>query len=481
MEREDDINIWKQKFTDAEIAPSEQVWHNIAGTLDNKEVGKLRRRIFYFRWSSAVAACLILAIGVRAYWYVKEQEKLNRDLLNRLTILQGENKNGEDSSMRDGNKPFQQNKEIELAESSPLGFAASKNEKINSTTIDNSQISNNLYAIVSRTSEKSSKPFLPTFIRKDVFSSTNFVHRSIIDNSSSNLLSEKSVAYSQTAKLLPEVEKDLIEKGKLDESDLQLKLNGLSEETENKKEKSKKSNDEEFWTVVGVSAGSFNNITPTNSGYSAKAFSSSVAGQTASDESNSPGYIYAINIGIGAKISKRWVFQGGVSYLNQVSEYTANSVLANESILQVASVNELNKNISNDETNILASTPYSVTHTIESISFPLQAGFIVFENKWAMQINSGLATDLFLQSTQTPNAKNVEASSTGRGSDSPYRDINFAGLLGSEISYRFGNNYRISVAPGLRYPLQSIYKDKVAVKSTPLAFDVALRFRYIFN
>jgi hypothetical protein len=96
------------------------------------------------------------------------------------------------------------------------------------------------------------------------------------------------------------------------------------------------------------------------------------------------------------------------------------------------------------------------------------------------QLNAGVSTDLFIQNTIDPKG-NIEKTTSGAGDESPFRTVNFSGLIGSEVSYRFGDHYRLGINPGLRYPLNSIYKDNLGLESTPLTFDIGLRFRYIFK
>jgi len=129
----------------------------------------------------------------------------------------------------------------------------------------------------------------------------------------------------------------------------------------------------------------------------------------------------------------------------------------------------------------LNTAPYSVNNNVQFVNVPMQAGYLVVNKKIGVQLNAGISTDLFLQNTITPEGGSLEKSTQGAGDSSPYRTVNFSGLVGTELTYKFGAHYRLALNPGLRYPMNSIYKSSTGVEAAPLTFDVGLRFRYIFN
>ena len=475
MESGDDLHFLRAKMQDAEVEPGEHVWGNIHAALDkDEEVNNLKKRLFYFQWASVAAAILLFGLGFAAYRYMNHQQIETQKLSEQIASLQNTNENV--TIMHEEEVSDRIEKENELIEKNDnvLRWQKQKeehhnNQRINKVKKDAENLS--LYNKPAKTKLAAFKNYTIAEDKNNLFSTnTNFRWQDKNQFKPSTYANNEKVIAEKLDENIPEPTPILVDK--------QQSVLALEEE---KSSEEKIKQEERFWTSVGFSAGSFNNITPTTTGAPANTFRSSLAGQTASEESNSPGYTYAVNVLVGAKLSERWILQGGVSYLNQVSDYTANSVLSENAALQVASVNQFEKNKDNTNATILATTPYTVNNSIEIISFPVQAGYVLFEKKWGFIINTGISTDLFLQNTVTPNAENIASITTGRGSESPYRPVNFAGLIGSEISYRFGTQYRISLAPGIRYPFQSIYKDRLDVKSTPLTFDLGLRFKYIFK
>ena len=129
---------------------------------------------------------------------------------------------------------------------------------------------------------------------------------------------------------------------------------------------------------------------------------------------------------------------------------------------------------------VAVSSPYEINSVNEYLSVPIQAGYLLVDRKIGLQLNSGFSTDFFMQNTLTDKSGQMASFSSNAGNDSPYRTVSWAGLLGTELSYKIAAQYRISIAPGLRYSLNSVLKSDAA-STNPLVWDVGFRFRYIIK
>jgi hypothetical protein len=219
----------------------------------------------------------------------------------------------------------------------------------------------------------------------------------------------------------------------------------------------------------------------------------SKAVQTANNQTRASGTAYSVGVSVATKIAERWVVQGGVNYLNQVSDYTSNVLVAESVNGQFSAINGSNAgllNMASDEVSSRAKIPFGevppfgISSTMEYITIPFQAGYLLLNKKVGVQMNAGVSTDLFLKNKESANVNGAGASvqQHERGSsDSPFRDVNFSGLLGTEVSYKVGNHYRVAVTPGVRYPFNSMYKSDSQIQATPVTFDIGLKFRYIFQ
>lgn len=246
-------------------------------------------------------------------------------------------------------------------------------------------------------------------------------------------------------------------------------------------EKNKSNSKEKLWTSVGFAAGAFNAISGQAAPQPAQSFAMT-NNSAAQNQTRASGVAYSMGINMGTRIAERWVVQGGVNYLTEMSDYTSTQAVQESGTFKAASVNQFRTSSSSTDATekFIPTAPYTVNNSNEYLSIPLQAGYLIIKRKIQWQLNAGVSTDLFLQNTVDPEG-NIAKTTSGAGDDSPFRTVNFSGLVGSEVSYRFGDRYRLGLNPGLRYPLNSIYKDNLGLESSPLTFDIGLRFRYIFK
>jgi hypothetical protein len=259
---------------------------------------------------------------------------------------------------------------------------------------------------------------------------------------------------------------------------LMLMLARLDEEGKGRSEELKKeeSNDtEKLWTSVGFAAGSFNTVNST-----ASTSQSFAMNNVASQQAKASGSSYTVGLSMGTRVSKRWIVQGGVNYMTQSSDYTSNAVGASADFANF-SAPAVNSIMSEADSRIVPTAPYTINSSLRYVSIPLQAGYMIVNKRFGVQLNGGVSTDMFLQNTLTPESDNVSKTTQGSGENSPYRTFNFSGLVGTEFSYKFGQHYRLALNPGIRYPFNSIYKSDQPITAMPLTFDVGLRFRYIFH
>lgn len=258
----------------------------------------------------------------------------------------------------------------------------------------------------------------------------------------------------------------------------------LAEESMRREERNAR---EKLWTSVGFAAGAFNANGPGTRSTSPQPSSNfsllnTPNASVVQNQTSASGLSYSVGLSVGTQVASRWVVQGGVNYLTEMSDYTATQAVEQSGNFKAASINHVRSGEAAMDASekFVPTAPYTVNNSNEYISIPLQAGYLVVKRKLVWQLNAGVSTDLFIQNTVDPKG-NIAKSTTSAGDQSPFRTVNFSGLIGSELSYRFGDHYRLGINPGIRYPFNSVYKDDVGVESLPLTFDVGLRFRYIFQ
>lgn len=526
-------DAFKDAFKGAEINPSEGVWTDIELELERKQNGEMRRRLFFYKMLAAASIAFAMTVAGIGYYTMTKGVNNTHQLAGidpTTPAAQDADRNSssiDPSSSTDSGLQEQalqenqlSNPSTETLRSRTLSPSASAVDPENSeragtsgnlktttgsrdavnksnTAIENSIASNNDNnqpkntdgQNVNSADKSGQKPTIDSEkYGVNVAHVTGAVgeqeqestYALFADRALPTLSNPRTIALTFPPETTTQADPVALMFARLAEHEQELAKQGEKEEKEMTKEK--------LWTAVGFAAGGFNNVntsvsqTPSN----AALFASSSSNSVASEQAKASGVAYSVGVSMGTQISKRWVLQGGVNYLTQMSDYTATQAVGSYDLqsFKAASLNELDKLSAADarqDSKIVPTAPYSVNNSVQFVSVPLQAGYLVINKKLGLQLNAGVSTDLFIQNTINPEGGRLDKTTQGRGSDSPYRSVNFSGLVGTELSYKFGRRYRVALNPGLRYPLNSIYKSDLGIEATPLTFDVGLRFRYILR
>lgn len=503
MERRNFEDSFKNAFDGAEAAPSENVWTNIELELEKAEGGKIRRRLLFYKLLAAASVAFAMCVAGIGYYVVNNNDSTRTGVIatneSETTNRAVEPANGAAENLRDNNQS-----PVEATPSNVTAVTPGKEltAEVRATREHNDE-DDNYHTIKGSATDRhiaTHEPIAPVRATgANVHQDSGEDNASVVTGgdqlpvqapyAGGQLLSARELPPLHHLKV-PALESHIV---KPDPGVLLLAR--LAEEEQRYAEMDKKENrnnqSEKLWTSLGFAAGGFSSVNysvsspPAGSNVGAFLANSSVADK----QSKASGVAYSFGVNVGTRLSRRWVLQGGVNYLTQSSDYVATNVVGDNNLqsLRAESINELDKisqlpQVADISANKLAPTvPYSVNNNVRFFSVPVQAGYLLVNRKFGLQLNGGISTDLFLQNTITPEGGSLDKTTQGRGDDSPYRSVNFSGLMGTELSYKFGQRYRVALNPGLRYPINSVYKSDVGIKSTPITFDVGLRFRYIFH
>jgi hypothetical protein len=448
-------DAWHKAFENAELAPSEDVWTGVEQGLNIAETVTMKRRVVFYQRLAAAAVLFALLLGGLTTYYISDltdQQKMTLFQQNSSEFSSTNETNDVDnqSTLSDeGNE-----KTLTQGESS-VDF---KPKIFNENTSGNS-------------TDYVAKAFYQTdqeaFIMRDEVHNQKIKNQTAIRN------------YPSLLSMIPAPSLQLA--GSVNDVTIVRKLPAMPSAFMNSK--SHKETRENLWAALGASTGSYSPSVDLGAASSSniqfQTSGNSSAVQSAYSTTESKGSVFSVGMNLGKRISRRWLVLGGVSYLNQAIGYTSNFAVLDASNNALASVADYT-NLKSFSSVVATSTPYQINSVNEFISIPIQAGYLLVDEKIGLQLNSGVSTDIFMQNTLTDKSGQLETYSSGAGDTSPFRTVSWAGLLGTELSYKIATQYRISVVPGLRYSLNSVLKSDSA-PSNPLVWDVGFRLRYNFK
>lgn len=445
---------WSQAFEGAEVAPSTNVWASIDSQLSQAESGNMRKRVVFYQRLAASAIFFALCLGAAGIWYLAGENEIKQ-----LTKT-----------------PDRSNESVK-------SVVDSKNLSANNGT--NDKVSSNSAKNLNSTNQNSSGIAKGTNTSLLMDGSNQQLAMNSGDGTAS--LSELESATPVSQEMKPEPKWYDVTLAKETDFLATLKVKGKPIEqiasAKKFKEVPKENNGdseakEDWWASVNGSGGVYSQTTTSNSVVTTAFMTSSNANLKAIPVSTAAnaGASYSYGVTVGKKVAKRLVLMTGISYLNQSLDYNSNVIVLDASNRSKAYLTD----IASEATNLATTTPYTIKNTNEFISFPLQAGYMILDRKAGIQLNAGVAADLFYRNTIADQSGRISSYSQSAGDNSVYRTVNWTGLIGTELSYKVNNHYHISLVPGVRYSFDSVLKSSTGSAINPLIWDVGFRFKYIF-
>jgi hypothetical protein len=490
-------NQFRSVFENAESEPDERVWNSINTRLAEKENGVFRRKVVYWQWVAAASVLIAVAIGVISI--------LNPPLNNSSENIARNNTSVE---AEEGNSDFSGSSEKSRQESVQTEFSEKSDQA--------EQIAQNLMP-----SGSAAESAVASIEEQGITSADNF-------SKNQNEIADLPPASSNNAKLVDKENLPVITGLNQEESDenrvsygngqvdmlAYLDVKSLetlisTEKPEHKrlykvpevwrmKEKKKQTEENDvLWAGVNFSSGLFDpnfsqpleasSFSTANSLIANSMDKSAWTNNQPVEEKSNPGVSFSTGINMGLKITPKLVLQTGIQYaMNNSSSST--SLVVESAGFSTTSNQRVPVHVSNYDyqafrmsSTQVESVPVDVSNSFEFVSVPVQAGYVLFGNKFQVIMNGGISTEFFLRNQLKADDSGFRNVNVAAGNDAPYRSVSFNGLIGTTLSYRLNENYQITLDPGLRVSLSNFARDNYYFESHPRAFTVGLGMRYNFK
>lgn len=469
---------WISAFDNAEQMPSDVVWNNIELSIAKASNASNKKRILFFQL--LVAASIAFATVVGSFvLYQSYFENTNTD-------LSGSEKFTEDASRKpDENEKLLLNN---IDDKETIAKNDDKEEMVDRST-DTSN-SNSDSAIESKNetnrevASKQGGDLRPSSLVQvetsdGEISSLSDTELAIINLNQSGELEDDRSVNSNLPGLVPGTmdERSLLERLGLDlgfneVEPVELRMVPWYSFTNTKRKKT--TSNQNMWTGLGLSAGSFNPNSGIGGTNETSALANDIPESFLADANNAeqvtigeerPGNVVSIGVNFGKVISSKVVLISGLSYLRQTSTSFSN-LTASGSV--VSSFNQVSSFDQLDVTN-----RYEIENRYSSISIPLQAGYYLLNRKIGILLLAGFSNDFFLRrsvSDQSGILQSEQFDSDAEG----YSLYTIGGLLGTQFSYQINKNYSIAIQPQFKQNLNSFAPNL----NNPSTFELGFRFNY---
>ncbi|MCA6074936.1 outer membrane beta-barrel protein [Fulvivirga sedimenti] len=230
---------------------------------------------------------------------------------------------------------------------------------------------------------------------------------------------------------------------------------------------------DQLWAGLNLSGGSVTSTAGSVSSLQVADFENNsgsiMVGRT---ETNTTGTLMNVGLGLGKRISRRWVIQGGLNYSQRTAGGTSNLVSGPENQQSVA----LDVRQYQGNAQLSVTQPYDVEHRIGYVSIPVQVGYVLLDKKVDVTLLGGMSNDILMQHRVSDSEGNL--GSTNLDEDSNFKKYAVSALVSAEVSYPLGRHYTVSAYPQIRQYLSAVQKD--VNDSPPVSLEMGFRLSYVF-
>lgn len=182
----------------------------------------------------------------------------------------------------------------------------------------------------------------------------------------------------------------------------------------------------------------------------------------------------------GLRLSRRWALISGLYYTQNFAETSSRAFLQNpdNSLTPLTLESAYTETALNSEV-VLEPEFVNVRSRYEMLGVPLQIGYRLLDKRLSIALQTGVMTNVFLQSKIQATEGGFGQSFVGAGEDgSPYRRFSWQAMGGLSMGYKLHEQYSLQFTPGFRLPLGPLTDNPGSLEARPRQFNFSLGLRY---
>lgn len=508
---------WQRAFEQAEMPVEPDVWNNIDGHLANKDADKYKRKIVFYKWVAAASIVFAISLSYFNYYYNVTQPSL---AVTDYAPIQ----NDEPSTRPLDLAELNANKENKYTES----------DKINNTNTQSNglamqrdiQRENDALAHNNTESEAETEPLKTTSPSSELGLTQEKAGTASAEAGNERLDMPQHHEQTQMLAGLPGVEGEASRAVLVvDESERNVVASAARELHDGDlvamhqagqpyymehyaqlldppyiyaipgirpiaKEKDK-AEPKIMWAGLNVGSGIFDpnfengsNYQPSTSPALSQTYASARESPQAASfqESTSAGVTYSLGLNFGMRLNEKWVLQSGVQYAYKSASTNSTTYLRTNYDEKIKPT--LKNNMSTEAVNFSNASftqEYDLLNSFEFATIPVKAGYLLVDRKVGLMLTAGVGADIFLSNTISENNDRLDDVKMSSGSESPFRDVNFNGLVGAELFYQISKQYHLTLEPNYSIALSPLTKSHSGFRSNPQTFGVTAGLKYYWK